>query len=58
MGYDFCRQITEKCGIKYENGNYILGYPKWKWKLYFETKGVECKSLNLVLFGTISIELN
>ena len=25
MGHDFSRQITEKCGTKYGNGNYILG---------------------------------
>ena len=25
MGHGFSRQITEKCGIKYRNGNYILG---------------------------------
>ena len=24
MGHDFSRQITEKCGTKYENENYIL----------------------------------
>ena len=23
MGHGFSRQITEKCGTKYENGNYI-----------------------------------
>ena len=40
MGHDFSRQITEKCGTKYGNGNYILGHPKWKWKLYFGTEGV------------------
>ena len=40
MGHNFFRQITEKCGSKYGNGNYILGHPKWKWELYFGTKGV------------------
>ena len=40
MGHDFSRQITGKCGTKYGNGNYILGHPKWKWKLYFGTEGV------------------
>ena len=35
MGHDFSRQITEKCGTKYGNENYILGHPKWKWELYF-----------------------
>ena len=40
MGHNFSRQITEKCGTKYENGNYILGHPKWKWELYFGTEGV------------------
>ena len=40
IGHDFSRQITEKCGTKYGNGNYILGHPKWKWKLYFGTEGV------------------
>ena len=30
MGHDFSRQIMEKCGTKYGNGNYILGHPKWK----------------------------
>ena len=40
MGHGFSRQITEKCGTKYGNGNYILGHPKWKWELYFGTEGV------------------
>ena len=40
MGHVFSRQITEKCGTKYENENYILGHPKWKWKLYFGTEVV------------------
>ena len=40
MGHGFSRQITEKCGTKYENGNYILGHLKWKWELYFGTVGV------------------
>ena len=40
MGHGFSRQITEKCGTKYENENYILGHPKWKWELYFGTEGV------------------
>ena len=40
MGHGFSRQITEKCETKYENGNYILGHPKWKWELYFATEGV------------------
>ena len=40
MGHDFSRQITEKCGTTYENGNYILGQPKWKWVLYFGTNEV------------------
>ena len=40
MGQDFPRPITEKCGTKFENGNYILGHPKWKWELYFGTEGV------------------
>ena len=33
IGHGFSRQITEKCGTKYGNGNYILGQPKWKWEL-------------------------
>ena len=41
MGHDFSRQITEKCGTKYGNGNYILGHPKWKWELYFGTPKME-----------------
>ena len=41
MGHDFSRQITKKCGTKYENGNYILGHPKWKWELYCGTEGVD-----------------
>ena len=40
MGHGFSRQITEKCDYKYENGNYILGHPKWKWEVYFGTEGV------------------
>ena len=40
MGHGFSRQITEKCITKYENGNYILGHPKWKWELYFGTEWV------------------
>ena len=40
LGHGFSRQITKKCGTKYENGNYIFGHPKWKWKLYFGTEGV------------------
>ena len=40
MGHGFPRQITKKCGTKFENGNYILGHPKWKWELYFRTEGV------------------
>ena len=40
MGHGFSRQITEKYGTKYGNGNYILGHPKWKWELYFGTEGV------------------
>ena len=40
IGHGFSRQITEKCKTKYGNGNYILGHPKWKWELYFETEGV------------------
>ena len=39
MGHNFFRQITEKYGTKYGNGNYILD-PKWKWELYFGTEGV------------------
>ena len=26
MRHDFSRQITEKCGTKYGNENYILGH--------------------------------
>ena len=40
MGHDFSRKITEKCGTKYRNGNYILEHPKWKWELYFGTEEV------------------
>ena len=40
MGHGFSRQITEKYGTKYGNGNYILEHPKWKWELYFGTEGV------------------
>ena len=40
IGHGFSRQITEKCETKYENVNYILGHPKWKWELYFGTKAV------------------
>ena len=40
MGHGFSRPITEKCETKYGNGNYTLGHPKWKWKLYFGTEGV------------------
>ena len=41
MGHDFSRQIAEKwCGTKYGNENYILGHQKWKWELYFGTKGI------------------
>ena len=47
MGHGFSRQITEKCGTKYENGNYILGHPKWKWKLYFGTEGVILITLSM-----------
>ena len=41
LGHDFSRQITEKCGTKYKNENYILGHPKWNWELYFGTEGVK-----------------
>ena len=40
MGHGFSRQITEKCETKYWYGNYILGHPEWKWKLYFAKEGV------------------
>ena len=40
MGHGFSRQIAEKCGTKFGNGNYILGHLKWKWELYFGTEGV------------------
>ena len=40
MGHSFSRQITEKCGTKYGNENYILEHPKWKWELYFGMEGV------------------
>ena len=46
MGHGFSRHITEKCGTKYEKGNYILGHPKWKWELYFGTEGVKDNLLN------------
>ena len=52
-GHDFSRQITEKCGTKYENGNYILGHPKWKWKLYFGTAGVKIKGYLLNLLSPL-----
>ena len=45
MGHGFSRQIMEKCGSKYRNGNYILGHPKWKWELYFGTEGVSFKEI-------------
>ena len=38
MGHGFSRKITKKCRTIYENGNYILGHPKWK--LYFGMDGV------------------
>ena len=28
MGHGSPREITKNCGIKYENGNYILEHPK------------------------------
>ena len=46
MGHDFSGQITEKCGTKYENGNYILGHLKWK--LYFGTEGVLLKVMQYI----------
>ena len=46
MGHGFSRQITEKCGTKYGNWNYILGHPKWKWELYFGTEGVYVQLIN------------
>ena len=30
MGHNFSRQITKKCGTKYENENYILGQMEMK----------------------------
>ena len=41
MRHGFSKQNTEKCGTKYGNGNYILRHLKWKWELYFGTKGIE-----------------
>ena len=35
MGNGLSRQITKKCGTKYENGNYILGHKIWKWVTIF-----------------------
>ena len=46
MGHDFSRQITKKCGTKYENGNYILGHPKWKREIYFGTEGILKKKVH------------
>ena len=40
MVHGFSRKITEKCETKYENENYILRHPQWKWELYFGTEGV------------------
>ena len=42
MEHGFSGQITEKYRTKYGTENYILGHPKWKWELYFGTKGVLC----------------
>ena len=46
MGHGFSRQITEKCGTKYGNKNYISGHPKWKRELYFGTEGVVANKIS------------
>ena len=54
MRHSFSRQITEKCGTKYGNENYILGHSKRKWELYFGTEGVYDNNVS-ILYSTTSV---